>query len=567
MTNSEVITYTSTNACRGGYIKHHFLLTLLVLAGLHLQAQVNTDHSTSVTFYTSDDSLQRVFDKAEEKARWNIQDWKKYKVLVEGAGYDGVWLETQPMGGVMYAKRDIGIAKDNIRIFLDYQREDGRFRSVIGHSDTTMVAYDSSLSGFCLPMPALELFFWLDKDNQLLGQLYRSLEKFDSYLWKTRDSDGNGCLETWCVWDTGEDNSTRFGRSPLDWPFDYPPTEERLKSETNYAHERNVDMTLALPVPIESMDIMSYSYTCRDFLSLAAGILGNGKEGYWRDQANSVRGKIKDYLWDKNKHACFDRDKSNLRMNILLHNNLRCMYYGSFDQQMADEFIKYHLLNPSEFWTKMPLPSIAANDPMFRNISGNNWSGQPQGLTFQRSIRALENYGHYAELTMIGKIFLKAISDSLKFTQQFDPFTGTINNTSDGYGPSILSSLEFISRLYGIHISRDKINWSCLDNNHDYRYTQKWGDRIFKMETDGNQVNSYINGNKVFSFTKGIRVVSDLRGEIIEVIGITPSQKNIKVDIIKNGKTYSLVIHPNNIFHYDGSFKKARSADFYTIVK
>lgn len=90
-------------------------------------------------------------------------------------------------------------------------------------------------------------------------------------------------------------------------------------------------------------------------------------------------------------------------MDVLTHNNLRCMYYGSFDQDMADRFIRCHLLNPDEFWTRVPLPSIAANDPCFTNINFNNWGGQPQGLTYQRAIQALEQYGHVSEIRMLGK--------------------------------------------------------------------------------------------------------------------------------------------------------------------
>ncbi|MFH0760322.1 MAG: trehalase family glycosidase [Bacteroidota bacterium] len=545
-------------------LKHPFLIILFVLTGSCLKAQINPDQTTAVTFYTSDKRLQSVFNIAEEKAKWNIKDWGKYQVLVEGAGYDGVWIETQPMGGVMYAKRNLETAKDNVRIFMDYQREDGRFRSVITHSDTAFSFHDGSMSGLCFPMPALELYYWLNQDKQLLQQLYHSLEKFDNYLWKTRDSDGDGCLETWCVWDNGEDGSIRFGTSPLSWPFDYPPTEERMKTATDYYRDKHADTTLGLPVPIESMDFMSYSYTCRDVLSKAAGILGNGREAYWREKADQVKGKIRSYLWDPEKHACYDRDRSNNTMNILLHNNLRCMYYGSFNQRMADEFIQYHLVNPDEFWTKMPLPSIAANDTMFRNISGNNWSGQPQGLTFQRSIRALENYGHYAELSMIGTVFLKAVGDSLKFTQQFDPFTGTVNNTSDGYGPSILASLEFISRLYGVHLAQDTVHWSCLDDDHEYRYSQKWGGRIYKMETQGNRAHCFYNDREIFSFTRGARVLSDLEGRIIEIIGITPEKKNRKVDVLYNGKAHSLSMSPNAVYRYESKFYRVPGAGFYS---
>lgn len=34
----------------------------------------------------------------------------------------------------------------------------------------------------------------------------RAANQRDGYLWSVRD----GCLETWCVWDTGEDNCARF---------------------------------------------------------------------------------------------------------------------------------------------------------------------------------------------------------------------------------------------------------------------------------------------------------------------------------------------------------------------
>ena len=506
---------------------------------------------TGVTFKTSDQKLQQLYDQAEKKAQWNIADFGKYHVLVEGAEYKNVWLETQPMGGLMYAKRDIQAAKDNICIFIDYQREDGRLPGMIHYTNGQKSPYYESLpetrlfekdkitahycwfQGYCFPMPAFELYFWLGKDRKYLEKLYSALEKFDEYLWKTRDSDNDGCLETWGIWDTGEDNSTRYGNSPSPWGLEVAPTEQQIKSMTEEELKkccRHTSLNLNnFPVPIESMDIMSYSYTGRDVLAKISKELNNGKEDYWRNKADDVRAKIKSYLWNEKKHACYDRDKNNEIMDILIHNNLRCMYFGSFDQQMADDFIKYHLMNPDEFWTPTPLPSIAANDPFFRNNSGNDWSGQPEGLTFQRSIRAMENYGHYAELSMIGQKFIEAMADSLKFTQQIDPFTSKITPNLDGYGPSILASLEFISRMYGIHITQDKIYWSCLDNKNNYSYSQQWGNYLFKMTTGDNRVSCLINGKEVFSFTKGARVISDLSGKIIEVAGIEPEKKKIKV--------------------------------------
>ena len=519
---------------------------------------------TSVSFTSSDPKLQQLYQIAVEKASWNIAKFDQYNVLVEGAGYKNVWLETQPMGGYMYGKRDLNVALNNIQIFMDYQRADGRLPGMLSIENGTLTAHYGWFQGYCFPMPAFELYFWLDKDKTYLQELYSTLRKFDNYLWKTRDSDHDGCLETWCIWDTGEDECARFGDSPNSWSFDFAPSEERIKNMTVEERQKYCSKTKftfsKFPLPIESMDIMSYAYSGRDVLAKISKELNNGEENYWREKANQVREKIKDYLWNAEKHACYDRDNDNKPMDILLHNNLRCMYFDSFDQQMADEFVKYHLMNPAEFWTPMPLPSIAANDQSFKNISGNNWSGQPQGLTYQRSITALENYGHWAELTLIGQKLLKVIGKSLKFTQQFDPFTTTVNNTKDGYGPSILASLEFISRMYGIHLSQDQVYWSCLDGEADYEYVQQWGKKTFRMKTIGQNVHCSIDGYEVFSFTKGTRVVSDLQGNILYVAGIEP--KDITAEVTYQKKNHRLKICPNARYEFNGEFNLTTKVEF-----
>jgi hypothetical protein len=526
---------------------------------------------TGVSFKTSDYILQKIFDEAVRLARLNIKDFGRYSVMVEGAGYNAVFLETQPMGGGMYANRDVEIAKNNQLVFMDCQREDGRLPGSVRFKEGQLVSRYLELQGGYLPLEAFDVYFWMGKDQQYLARLYETLEKYDNYLWKTRDSDNNGCLETWCIHDTGEDHCSRFGDSYHSWALDFAPTFNNLKNLSeadslelcsDFYNRCSGKIKLDSPMPMESMDVMSFSYANRYVLARASEILRNGKSKYWDEKANEVRETIREYLWVTQKYACYDRDRDNKVMDILIHNNLRCMYFGSFSQQMADDFIKHHLINPDEFWTTMPLPSIAANDPAFRNIEENNWGGQPEGLTFQRSIRAMENYGHFAELTMIGNKLLKAIGDSLKFVQQFDPFTGVPSEPSirNGYGPTLLASLEFISRFHGIHIAQDKISWSCLDDKSNFEYTQKWGNRIYKLESRDGKVYCSANGKKLFSCTKGIRILSDLEGKIMEVVGIETQDKNAA--IVYNGKTFSLSVAPNTVYTYEDKFQKTRSIDF-----
>ena len=119
-------------------------------------------------------------------------------------------------------------------------------------------------------------------------------------------------------------------------------------------------------------------------------------------------------------------------MNVLVHNNLRAMWHSAFSQDMADTFVARHLRNATEFWTSFPLPSIAADDPKYKpGIPRNSWAGPAEGLTYQRAVRALENYGYHSEITVLGGKLLDAINASkpdrasdpigARFPQQWNP--------------------------------------------------------------------------------------------------------------------------------------------------
>ncbi|MHB1485854.1 MAG: MGH1-like glycoside hydrolase domain-containing protein [Saccharofermentanales bacterium] len=492
-----------------------------------------------VTLYTTDIFMKKLYDVAEKKIKKNVVVFDGMETLIEGSEwYRNLWIETQPMGGEMYAKRDLDIGLNNQLIFMKYQRMDGRLPSMLSLAPNigTQV-YFGFLQGYCFPMPAYKMYFLTgDNDKEYLKKLYIALEGHDNYLWKYRDSNGDGCLETWCVWDTGEDESTRLKGAPNSWGGETPPS--------GYGK-----------MPYQSMDIMSYSYGGRNVLALISKELDNGKEDYWRKKAEEVREKIKDYLWISEKNACYDRDCNGEFMDVLIHNNLRVMYHDAFTQEMADAFIKYHMLNPAEFWTEMPLPSIAVNDPLFYNNIYNDWSGQPQGLTYQRTIRALENYGHYAEITLLGKKLIQAAGKKCIFTQQFDPFTGEISSPDqDCYGPTILAVLEYISRLYGIHIDEKEVFWSGInDDGHPIKYSQEWQGDVYSLSSENGQIKGFINDEEKFCSSDGTRVVTDLSGNVTKIIGIDIVPR--KVSLETTGKKYEFDIKPNEVFMIDGENK------------
>ncbi len=456
--------------------------------------------NTSVTFHTELDALQRLYHIAQQKLKHNIRDFAGRRVLVEGGGYEKIWLETQPMGGEMYAKRDVEVALNNQLLFMECQREDGRLPGSITVENGKLLPQFNKVQGFCFPEPALNLYYWIGQDNAYLNRLYTCLERFDGWLWRERDSTDNGCLESWCVYDTGEDNAKRYGDAPRWWESPKPPQGYRY-------------------VPIQSMDFMSYSYTSRSTLAAIARILNNGQEAHWTALANAVSGKIRSYLWDETSGACYDRDKNGKTLKTLLHNNLRCMYWGSFSQAMADRFVNEHLLNPAEFWTPFPLPSVAMNDPLYLDDADNNWSGQPQGLTYQRAIHALERYGYAPIVTKLGLKLFKALEDDCIFPQQFDPVSGRRQGEVDGYGPVMLSVLEYVSRLYGIHIQRGELWWSHIGGS-ETEYTQIWNENTYTLRACGSIMEGSINGKPVWKAETGQRIITDLQGEIIRRVPI-----------------------------------------------
>jgi hypothetical protein len=475
--------------------------------------------ATGVEFFSSDEFLQNLYDAAEKVCRGNEKEFLGRPVLIEGGGYNALWLETQPMGGEMYAKRNLAAAMNNTLFFMDCQLENGRYPGVISYRDGKLEPRYTHLQGFCFPHHALNLYYWnKKKDRAFLERLSQSLEAWDDYLWKYRDSDGDGCLETWTPVDTGEDHCSRFAGAKVvglehpswQWPGEDPPVGDPV-------------------FPGESMDVMSYSHDARATLAKIAVLLGNGRETEWQAKAKAVRDKIRSYLWDEEKGACFDRDSANRVMPVLLHNNLRCMYYGSFEPDMAERFVREHLLNPEEFFTPFPLPSIAVNDPFFRNASENNWSGQSEGLTYQRAIRALENYGFFQELVFFGEKLINNVGRRNTFPQQFDPFTGDFSEaeTRKDYGPTALSVLEYISRFWGVHLQFDELWWGCLGRaGAEINYTQHWDGSDYSVKTGESETSGFINKKEIFRVPNGIRVVTDWEGKLKKMINMKGNTAN-----------------------------------------
>lgn len=508
---------------------------------------------SAVRFHIDDAGLQRVFERCEALCLENVRQFGCRKVLQEGAKYKGVWLETQPMGGEMYAKRDMESALNNQLIFMEYQRRDGRMPGMITYRmpwDGLAVHMDW-MQGDFFTVPAMRMYYHIGKDEKYLHKLYTALRDFDEYLWSCRDSDGDGCLEVWCTWDTGDDNNTRY-------------LANHIHARDNGSWDGESAPYGVGKLPLESAEYMAYSYAQRSTLAQISDILDNGESEMWREKAETVRRRFIEYLWDDERKFAFDRDGDNLKIDSVSLSNIKCMYQGIFTQEMADEFIARHLMNPEEFFTYLPLPNIAANDPLFflnRNqnnlgdrleeilqycaydIDDNSWCGPVQGLCHQRMLPALMRYGHHAETVLIGRRWLLNQVETDRYTQQYNPFTGKAALGDDGYGPTLLSSLEYIAHFYGVAIEEERALWNTIDGAPAFEYAQDMYNSTFTLHHADGEAIAEIDGAEVFRFTPGVRVQTTLDGAPERVFGM--SDKPMNVSITLGGATLTALIHPN----------------------
>ena len=204
-------------------------------------------------------------------------------------------------------------------------------------------------------------------------------------------------------------------------------------------------------------------------------------------------------------------------------------------------------------------------------------------MTYQRAIQALQNYGHHAELRLLGRIWLHLLRDTGRLVQQFDPFDGTPCVTraegkapageeteryfgvetldADGYGPTVLSALEYLSLMAGINIACDQIRWSAASDWPDCDYAQRLGDDVYRLTTQNGMMAAFHNDRRLFACTCGAEILTDMAGKPLQIAGI--EEKPVSLTFARGDRTETITISPNEIWSFtSGGLRKTGGAPF-----
>lgn len=478
-------------------------------------------------FRTANARWQAAYDGALAVLAGNVQVMPRFPrpVLIEGSVYQGIWMECGPHEAFVYRRFRPDVARNAHLTFFHLQREDGQFPSTNKVSEIDD-AHATGLGQTQMVVPIAATAWELAHatgDDELLRAAYSACSRWDEWLVRYRNTRGTGLTEGFCTYDTGMDNSPRWAGIPNRCP------------ETNAKK-----FPPKLGVPRLCPDLSATTYGARIALAAMAKALGkNAESDRWTESADTIRGLILSTLYVPEDAAFYDLDAENRFVKIRCDILSRICSEHVVDQKLFDELWTRQIHDPKAFWTELPLPSVAMDDPLFvRPIPRNSWGGASQGLTALRAPRWFDHYGRAAEFSVMMNRWCEAIQKDLTFRQQADPQTGFFSlEDAPGYSPTSLVMVDYTWRLAGVYEEPEALHWN-VQPGHPAAESAR-----FRMRTDGGRhaAMSYdrhgaelsLGGRPLGRIEGGaVRLVTDKAGVPQALLGIREEPQRVTVRLV-----------------------------------
>lgn len=368
--------------------------------------------------------------------------------------YPGVWLE-HVYDAVFYAKmfpeKGKELAKNTIELFIDRQTSEGQLPCYVRdsskwHKKGDSVGYSQIQECVSFGSLCLEAYEVSGREEAFLRKCRDSLEKWIAWLEKYRMISNRGLIEMFCGFDTGHDNSARL---------------DGLSCKGNYSIDGIRQNAAVLPQNDEAAPVLAVDMNCNHYgnimaLSQMEKLLGNEeKAAEYANKAKIVKQKMFELLFDEDDCFFYDVNK-NGKMNkckscTIFHLFMEKVLDKDEDRELIEKMLSMHVLNPEEFWTEYPFPSMAVNDASFKKVTPNNcWGYFSQGLLALRATRWMDFYGLSGEFDILAGKWVQAWTrcyDTMKLGQELDPFTGEPSDCSQWYSSCMLFYVYSAKRL------------------------------------------------------------------------------------------------------------------------
>ncbi len=304
--------------------------------------------------------------------------------------YVGVWQWDAYFHALAYRHVNMSLAQNQLRIFMDHQREDGMLPDAV-HDEgiVTHLPYpvDSDVTKPPLAAWTSWKLYQLQPDLEFLNEVYEPIERCVNWWVQKNDLDANGLCEYQHPYSSGLDDS------PL-WD---------------------------LGMPVESPDLNSYLYLEQEALANIAAAIGLHKEaGQWSERAAALLKRIIKLSWDE-EAGYFWAKKDGLRVNVRTPFNLYPLITGRLPRKISDRLVA-HLTNEREFWPAFPVPTVALDDPAYN--PNQMWRGPTWVNVNYMLIEGLE-HSNYMELARkLRRSTLQMLCNQDDIYEYYHPQTG-----------------------------------------------------------------------------------------------------------------------------------------------
>lgn len=348
----------------------------------------NKNRTCAHLIYDDQPSWVRLYELACELAEKNVEEvpndgWLPQMTCMPGVGFTWQW---DSCFMAIFSKYSNGAfnGMNNLDNIYRLQREDG-YISMAYKIETEEEAYGERVNP--------PLFAWIEweyylfsADKTRLARVYPLLKKY--FYWMKNNRRHRD--ELYWYKDSGSsgmDNAPRGGRI-------------ESETESDLAH-----------VDLACQQVLNSNY-----LSQIAELLNINKDVViWENESKSLTDLINKHHWCELHGFYYDvfaRKSADVKHNLTGIKTIASFWpiISQVANSAKTKKLVEHLLNPKEFWTPHPVPSLAASDPNY-DPQGDYWLGGVWAPTNYMLVRGLQLNGYRAIAEEITKKHLNAMAD------------------------------------------------------------------------------------------------------------------------------------------------------------
>lgn len=304
--------------------------------------------------------------------------------------YVGVWQWDAYFHALAYRHVEMKLAKDQIRVILDHQREDGMIPDAV-HDEGAVTHLTFPVEADVTKPPLLAWSAWklyeTDHDREFLDEIYEPMVRWNRWWFEKNDVDGNGLCEYQHPFSSGLD--------------DNPLWDDGM--------------------PVESPDLNTYLYLQQEALAKIAEVLGEKEDAVmWRERAEATAQRMIRLMWDE-KAGLFWASRQGSRINVRTPFNLFPLITGRMPKEIAARLVA-HLTDEKQFWTRYPVPTVAIDDPKFNALQ--MWRGPTWVNVNYLLIEGLKRAGYSGLADELRRRTLEMILSGEDIYEYYEPNTG-----------------------------------------------------------------------------------------------------------------------------------------------